>query len=281
MQFTALIYKMEDEAFFTLLLDNKKVYFYLQKHLVKTYGKYLRSGTYVTFEFLDKRTKHKGIYSYQVLYFYRICSLRNKFIHRTFYDLDNIREGIKNLVNTMNPILFIDFEMNMQDYKPILNFEQEIIEAGMVLTNQKGAIRKMEHYFIKPTKFPRLTARTMRFLDYNANDLKSAISFTKFYNRLKEINDTFHPYVIVWGKSDITQLEKCIAINGLKPLNLHFVNLLQLHINYDNLANCPGLFSQYEAYTNTSLPSQTHDSLEDAMVTKDVFFLFKAKINRK
>ena len=62
---------------------------------------------------------------------------------------------------------------------------------------------------------------------------------------------------------------------------LRFVNLLQLHTNYDNLKNSPGLFSMWEAYNNTKLPEQRHDSLEDAMVTKDVFFKFKEKVNRQ
>jgi hypothetical protein len=35
----------------------------------------------------------------------------------------------------------------------------------------------------------------------------------------------------------------------------------------------------WEAYNNTKLPQQRHDSLEDAMVTKDVFFKFKEKVN--
>ena len=65
----------------------------------------------------------------------------------------------------------------------------------------------------------------------------------------------------------------------VKELDLRFVNLLQLHTNYDNLKNSPGLFSMWETYNNTKLPEQKHDSLEDAMVTKDVFFKFKEKIN--
>jgi sporulation inhibitor KapD len=96
---------------------------------------------------------------------------------------------------------------------------------------------------------------------------------------LKDLCDKYDPYVVVWGKSDITSLKKTCLINGCEPLDLRFVNLLQLHTNYDNLKNSPGLFSMWETYNNTKLPEQKHNSLEDAMVTKDVFFKFKERLN--
>jgi sporulation inhibitor KapD len=106
-----------------------------------------------------------------------------------------------------------------------------------------------------------------------------AITFKEFYNEFKMLCEKYNPYVVVWGKSDITSLKKTCQINNVPELNLRFVNLLQLHTNYDNLKNSPGLFSMWEAYNNTKLPEQRHDSLEDAMVTKDVFFKFKEKVN--
>ena len=162
----------------------------------------------------------------------------------------------------------------------LVSFEQEIIEAGLVLTNKEGAIMKIKHWYIKPTLFPRLTRRTMKFLNYSNYELAQAVPFKKFYDELKEIVKEYNPYVIVWGKSDITQLKKTCQINNCSDLRLRFVNLLQLHTNYFNLKNSPGLFSMWESYTNTKLPEQRHNSLEDAMVTKDVFFKFKEHISK-
>jgi sporulation inhibitor KapD len=193
---------------------------------------------------------------------------------------DDKAKGIVDLVNTINPILFIDFEMNMQDYQPIDNFEQEIIETGMVLTDQSGAIMKLKHWYIKPTLFPRLTKRTMKFLNYTSYEMNKAVTFKQFYNVYKQIVKEYNPYVIVWGKSDITTLKKTCQINRCPDLKLNFVNLLQLHTNYFNLKNSPGLFSMWESYTNTKLPEQRHNSLEDALVTKDVFFKFKEHISK-
>ena len=54
----------------------------------------------------------------------------------------------------------------------------------------------------------------------------------------------------------------------------------RVHTNYYNLKNSPGLFSICKTYTNSKLPEQKHNSLEDALVTKDVFFKFKETITK-
>jgi inhibitor of KinA sporulation pathway (predicted exonuclease) len=280
MKLTALIYSVEKESFFTVIINKRKVYFYLQKNLIKKFMKYLEKGTYVTIDYDDNIAKHKGICSYTVNHFIEISKPKYKQKRVVYYDLEVIRDGIRELVDSMNPILFIDFEMNMQDYQPIPNFEQEIIEAGMVLTDETGAIMKFKHWYLKPTKFKKITKRTMKFLHYSNFELDSAVPFKSFYKELKEVVEKYNTYVIVWGKSDITQLKKTCQINGCADLKLRFVNLLQLHTNYDNLKNSPGLFSMWESYNDTKLPEQMHNSLEDAMVTKDVFFKFKEKIKK-
>ena len=281
MQIAALIHSVEDEAFFTIIKNGKKIYFYLQKNLIKKFYKYLTKGTYVMVDCEEHLTKKRYVCAHKVNHFIAISNPRFRYKRAVYYDLDVIRDGIVDLVGSMKPILFIDFEMNMQDYQPIVNFEQEIIETGMVLTNETGAIMKIKHWYIKPTKFPKITKRTIKFLHYTNYELEQAISFKKFYKEFMEIIKEYDPYVIVWGKSDITQLKKTCQINNCPDMKLKFVNLLQLHTNYFNLKNSPGLFSMWEAYTNSKLPEQKHNSLEDAMVTKEVFFKFKEYISKK
>ena len=280
MRLTALVHSVEGENYFTVIKDNRKLYFYLQKNLVKKFYKYLTKGAYVVIDYDDVLIRKKHFCDRKVNHFVAIGMPKDRLKRVVYYDLDVIRKGIVELVGSINPILFIDFEMNMQDYTPIPNFEQEIIEAGMVLTNNTGAIMKIKHFYIKPTLFPRLTRRTMNFLNYSSYELNQAVPFKKFYNELKDIIKEYNPYVIVWGKSDITQLKKTCQINGCQDLRIRFVNLLQLHTNYFNLKNSPGLFSMWDSYTNSKLPEQRHNSLEDAMVTKDVFFKFKEHISK-
>ena len=280
MQMTALVHSIEDEAFFTIIKDGRKLYFYLQKNLIKKFFKYLKKGTYVVFDYDKTPIKKRHICAFKVNHFVAISMPRYRYKRTVYYDLDVIRGGIVDLVNNIKPIMFIDFEMNMQDYKPIPNFEQEIIETGMVLTDETGAIINIKHWYIKPTKFPRITKRAMKFLHYTNYELEQAVSFKQFYKEFSEIVKQYNPYVIVWGKSDITQLKKTCQINNCPDLKLRFVNLLQLHTNYYNLKNSPGLFSMWETYTNSKLPEQRHNSLEDALVTKDVFFKFKEVISK-
>ena len=280
MQMTALVHSIEDEAFFTIIKDGRKLYFYLQKNLIKKFFKYLKKGTYVVFDYDKTPIKKRHICAFKVNHFVAISMPRYRYKRTVYYDLDVIRGGIVDLVNNIKPIMFIDFEMNMQDYQPIPNFEQEIIETGMVLTDETGAIINIKHWYIKPTKFPRITKRAMKFLHYTNYELEQAVSFKQFYKEFSEIVKQYNPYVIVWGKSDITQLKKTCQINNCPDLKLRFVNLLQLHTNYYNLKNSPGLFSMWETYTNSKLPEQRHNSLEDALVTKDVFFKFKEVISK-
>ena len=200
MKLTALIYSVEKESFFTVIINKRKVYFYLQKNLIKKFMKYLEKGTYVTIDYDDNIAKHKGICSYTVNHFIEISKPKYKQKRVVYYDLEVIRDGIRELVDSMNPILFIDFEMNMQDYQPIEGFEQEIIEAGLVLTNGDGAIYDIKHWYIKPTKFKKISRRAMKFLHYTNVELDKAISFKVFYNELKQIVKKYNPYVVVWGK---------------------------------------------------------------------------------
>ena len=280
MRLTALVHSVEGESFFTVIHNKRKMYFYLQKNLIKKFYKYLTPGAYVVIDYDTEPVKRKYVCAYKINHFIAIGMPKDRLKRVVYYDLDIIRKGIVDLVNTINPILFIDFEMNMQDYQPIDKFEQEIIETGMVLTDKSGAIMKIKHWYIKPTLFPRLTKRTMKFLNYSSYELDKAVTFKQFYNEFKQIVKEYNPYVIVWGKSDITTLKKTCQINNCPDLKLNFVNLLQLHTNYFNLKNSPGLFSMWESYTNSKLPEQRHNSLEDALVTKDVFFKFKEHISK-
>ena len=44
MKLTALIHSVEEDSFFTVIIKGKKVYFYLQKSLIKKFYKYLEKS---------------------------------------------------------------------------------------------------------------------------------------------------------------------------------------------------------------------------------------------
>ena len=47
MRLTALVHSVEGESFFTVIHNKRKMYFYLQKNLIKKFYKYLTPGAYV------------------------------------------------------------------------------------------------------------------------------------------------------------------------------------------------------------------------------------------
>lgn len=279
MRIYGLVHETYDENIFCLIKNGHKDYFYMAKNLTKKYNKYLRKGMKIDFSCTDEKVLHHNLLTYEVIRFYKISKFDNLGNNIFYFDSKAIQNGIKSLVNKKKPVLFIDFEMNMQDFVPIPNFVQEIIEAGLVLTDYNGAVRYVNHFYIKPTAYKRITKRTINFLEYTKETFYNAVNFKRLYDELDELNKRYKPYVMVWGKSDVSQFNKCCQINKLEPLNLNFVNLLQLHINYYGLKESPGLFKTWEHYYDKKLPKQQHDSLEDATITKDVFFKFKEYIN--
>ena len=269
-----------DDNIFSIVKDGKKEYYYLRKNMVKKYAKYLKPGVKVIFEASTKEETHHNIGVFPVENFISITR-KTKYRKITYYDQFLIQKGIAKVVNRKKPLLFIDFEMNMQDYKPIDDFVQEIIEAGFVLCEHYGPIREVGHMYIKPTKHKKITTRTLNFLPFPKEVFKTAVSFKDFYKEFERIVDLYDPAIYVWGKSDITQFTKCMEINKIKPRQFNFVDLLQLHVNYYNLKEAPGLFAMWEKYYGQELEDQQHDSLEDADVTREVFFKFKNKINSR
>jgi len=268
------------ENIFSIIRHGKREYFYFRKNMVKKYSKYIKEGVKVVFECDDTKTLHKDLMAYAINKVILISETKKR-ENVVYYDLYIIQRGIKKIIDTKDNLLFIDFEMNMQDYKPINGFVQEIIEAGYLVCDYKQAIYDVKHQYIKPSKFRFVTNRTMKFLGYSQETLEVAISFKKFYEEFVRITKEYNPIIFVWGKSDITQLKKCVEINHLEWHNFRFVDLLQLHMNYFGLKEAPGLFNTWEKYNKKELPEQTHDSLEDAIITKDVYFSFRKRIKTR
>ena len=266
------------ENIFSLVIKGKKTYYYLRKNMVKKYAKYLKPGVKVVFEALEEQETHKDLAVYPIDTFYSITR-RVKYRTIVYYDQFLIQKGIAKIVNRKKPVLFIDFEMNMQDYFPIEGFVQEIIEAGYLVCDYYGPVREVRHLYIKPTKFKKITKRTYNFLPFTKDTFENAVTFKDFYNDFLDLVKKYDPTIFVWGKSDITQFKKCMEINKIEDYDFNFVDLLQLHVNYFNYKEAPGLFNMWNKYHGVELEDQSHDALEDAEVTKDVFFEFKKLIN--
>ena len=260
----------EDNNYFGALVDGKIEYYYLTKAQAKKYFAYLAKGHIVSFELYNKRKKIDGRFAWQVAYFslIEVPSYRK---NKILYELASIRRQMKDVLEGFEYLLFLDLEMTMPPYfkGP---FEAEIIQAGYILRDSNGEILIQDGLFIKPTKYPKISPRTEKFLKLDQTYYDSALDYMTFYDRLRDIIEVYNPKIIVWGKNDMIALKASYQINQVKPLTAdhQFINLLQIHKTYYNLSDDLGLFKAYELYYNHAY-NQAHDALDDALVTKYVY----------
>lgn len=282
MTITGVIHGVNIEGrYFSIQIGKRVTYFYLQNNLMKRFRKYLNVGRFVSFEFDEHKVRIiRPVKAFQVTYFIKIFSKKTK-RNEVHYDLSQIRGGIKSLINNVRNTLFLDLEMTMQDYQSPRGFKPEIIQAGILVCDRHFNTLEKHMVYVKPTRYPRLTKRTQRFLNLDSDTI-DGIEYLAFYDLFKRMVKTYKPAIIVWGKNDILALKDSYEINQVEPLDLHttYINLLQIQKNYFNLKNDLGLFRALELYTEEK-SDQAHDALEDAIATQRVFVAFKKAINSK
>ncbi|MFI3329634.1 MAG: exonuclease domain-containing protein [bacterium] len=270
-----LVYKLEGS--YLILKDNEKLnYYYLQRNLMKKFSKYLNKGIYVQFEVIDKKCVNKNVSYFTIKHFIEISNkkTRNK---KVYYSINLFRDGIKDLIQNLEYTVFIDFEFNMYDYFT-KDFIGEIIEVGYCVCDNNLNIIKEKHMYLNPTKMKKVTKRTVKFLSYKPEQLKNRLEYKVFYKDFKNLIKQYNPHFVVWGKSDIDNLRQSFSLNNVEHTMFKFIDLSQVHVNYYNLKNTPGLFKTAEEYNNIELPKQKHNALEDALMTKLVFSGFKETI---
>jgi len=259
---------------FYCLINGQKVGFYLTKSLQKIFIDYLDVGYLIDFEINDFYKSINKMKHYQVSYFNKIEQLKP---YRLLYDLEVLRDDMTNVITKYDHYLFLDFEMTMPGYNVREKFIAEIIQFGAFLTDNKGNDILERNYYVLP-KNGRPSIRTIKFLDLDLDEFqKEAKDYEYFYLDFKEILQKYEPKIVVWGKNDIIALDDSYKINNLLPLTTEndFFNLLVLHRDYFNINQDIGLFKAYQTYfPENNIKPQKHDAVEDARVTKTIFFEF-------
>jgi len=261
-----------DLKVFFVILEGRKVGFYLSNRLAKTFFIYLRKGVLVDFEIAPKMKKIGKLSYYQVAHFNQIISLKPYYVH---YDLSSLRLGMRDVLANYQYFLFIDFEMTMPGFHDV-GFRPEIIQVGYVLAEARGPILVEDGYYVLPKDRMTLSKRTKKFLNLDEEQFFShAVPYFNFYNKLKKIIIQYHPKLVVWGKNDLTALNDSYLIHEEQKLteDTDFIDLLKLHKDYYNLKDDLGLFKAYKTYYEVEF-DQAHDAKDDALVTKYVFDAF-------
>lgn len=264
------------QSIFYIILEGRKIGFYLSNRLSKIFFLYLDQGVLVDFEIQPKMKKLGKMYYYQVAHFNQIIRLNPYHVH---YDLYALRQEMKDVLSQNRYYLFIDFEMTMPGYHD-QPFHPEIIQVGYVLAKAKQNAILQDGYYILPKENRTLSKRTKRFLNLDEDVFFSqALPYDVFYERLKAVMDTYHPKLIVWGKNDLTALNDSFSLHGKPKITSDhdFIDLLKLHKDYFNLKDDLGLFKAYQTYYDIAF-DQAHDAEDDAFVTKLVFDAFLSYI---
>lgn len=269
----------EENRIISVYVKDRVRYFYIQRALLNRVSKYIEQNRFFQFTITnDEERIYRNHKVRTVDYIIKIMEIRYR-KNIVYYDIKNIQNGTRVLMNKIGYKMFLDLEMSMHPYKVDKKFKQEIIQASYYLMDEKNNIVEVYDQMIQPTKHKKITKRTIKFLKITQEQVDNGISFTEFYQHYKKVINKYNPAIVVWGRNDFLALEEGYQINDLKPINnARYINLLKLHKNYFNLKNDLGLFNAYGLY-EPPLDNQVHNALEDAYVTSKIFFGFKQVLN--
>lgn len=272
------------ERIVILECGHRHMYLYFQRKDFKEFGPYFFDKPYLFVEVNEKKRIAGRFAVNEVTQFHRIVqpSYHLKAKKRNiFFDMQLIRKGVRELINKPHYKMFIDLEFTMPAYYQSMPHVQEIIQYGIIIENKKGEIVFEDSSLVKPSKPYNINSRTLKFLSLKRVDFENACTYKEFYELLKECMRKYKPKVYAWGRSDILTIEQSFTINKVKPLDIrkHHINLMQVMKNYYNLKDEMGLFQTYEEMSMMPMEPQQHDAFEDAMLTREVFKMFKEKIN--
>lgn len=268
----------EDERVVKLLTRKRIYYVYFQRAMFNQFNQFFILNNRMK---LSVKMQHPQVKKHRYLVTHVESITRRSFRKvESLYSALTLAEDTQTFINHLKYKLFLDLEMSMHPYKKDPSFVQEIIQVGYVVVDQNDTIIKHYQSIIKPFKHPKLSRRTLKFLELSQNDVDQGITFKSFYDDFYEDIKTYQPAIIVWGKNDHIALKEAYKLYQLPSLTskTRFVNLLNLHKTIYKLKNDLGLLKAYQLYGYT-LDNQRHDAYEDALMTYKIFKGFKAVLN--
>lgn len=273
----------EDTRLFTLKTSDKEYLIHLTIKEFKDLHPYIESNKIeMIIDCSEPSLKNfKGDEQKEVCifnHFEKITSLDGKTV---YYDIRDIRHQVRDFLNGLHYKMFLDLEFSWP--VPYTHMPTEILQYGYIITDENDKIVEKKSGLIKPTRASSLNKRTLKFLGKKKEDFENGEPYISFYQDLERIVKNYDIKIIAWGRNDYLQIEKSFKLNHLARIDVRskFINIMQVIKNYYCLKTEIGLFKTYERLTNQEYHEQTHDALEDAMLAKEIFEIFRNKINEE
>ncbi len=266
-----IIYKVDyDNKIFWVKESRKLACYQLSNRMSKIYLPMLTPGLLVDFE-VHETSKHKR--RQKVLHMNQIVILEP---YQIIHDIDALRTDMLSVIKRIQYFAYLDFEMSMPAYSKRGIHQAEIIQFGVIITNEFHEILEKKEGYVFKKQHGFLSDRTLKFLNIQQDTyLEQALAYDNLYHILKDIEETYQPKWIVWGKNDIQVLSDSYRIHEKEPLIDHdnFIDLLKLHKDFYGLKDDLGLLKAYQMYYETSI-YQIHDALDDALMTAGIMKAF-------
>ena len=273
------VYKiLRKERLISIIINNRLQYFHMTNKNMKDFKNYLYKKPYVFLSCEDQSIKVNGYKANEIEYFIKIIVPRPK-RSNIYYDISMIRRGVKSLINKPEAKMFLDLEFSLpasSGYHVL-----EIIQYGLVVEDKDGNIILEDTSLIKPLRRSALNNRTLKFLSLEYKDFNNACSYIEFYQLLESCIRDYDVKIICWGKNDILALEQSFKLYHLRSLDIRnrYMNLMQIMKNYYNYKQEMGLFNTYQEIAQVEETVQTHNAFEDAMIAREIYHIFKKRIN--
>jgi len=254
-------------------------YLYMSRKVFKDFGPYFFFKPYIFANISLEKKKYGIIYANEVVFFNKVV-LSTKHERKVYYNLATIKKGVRNLLlNTKNK-MFFDLEYSLPPYYQTMTHMAEIVQYGIVVENEDGDIIFEDSALIRPKRKYSLNNRTLKFIGKKREDFDHASSYKDFYRLIQWCIAQYDVKIIAWGRNDILALESSFEINRFDILDVRnrYINLMQVIKNYYNYKVDLGLFSTYQEFSGCEIEEQRHDALEDALVAREIYRIFKNKV---
>jgi len=264
------------EKMISIKLDDKLCFFCFPQKFYKIFSKSMTyKSVYIFFAYEDKIKVLRGVEAYEISSIEKIMVESKKGLKTTYED-DSSTENIKELINSIEYKMFLDFEFTMPGYTFDKKFKSELLQIGAVISDKNDLIVNEYSNYIQTNQ--QVSLRTKKFLRIDDEELEESVSQKTFYLDYKRLIDIYNPTIFVWGRNDTKELDSFYKMNKFKPIKANYIDLVKLIRKHYELGEDIGLFNALKLFNGIDA-SQAHHALTDASATKEVFDAFKRNIN--